>query len=135
MSYETVRTENNLEAEQHIAIRRKMHRLWITCNRFEIGARRLSCVLAPAQKQSQAVEPDSRSVQHVRIDKWRMETVKWSPSTVSHDRANRECGAETRFQFRSCPRNCKRRARATEPLGQPGKAVTGGRPASQETCR
>jgi hypothetical protein len=37
------------------------------------------------------------------------------------------CG--TMFQYRSCPRNCKRRARATVPLGQnPGKAVTGGDP-------
>ena len=37
------------------------------------------------------------------------------------------CG--TRFQSRSCPRNCRRRARATLPLGPtPGKAVTGGDP-------
>jgi hypothetical protein len=52
MSYETVRTENNLEAEQRITIRRKMHRLWITCNRFEIGAGRLirlGAPLAPTQ--------------------------------------------------------------------------------------
>src|SRR5437016_587436 len=63
-----------------------------------------------------------------RIDKRPMATVKWRRSTVSHVRANRECGAEPRFQVRSCPRNCKRRARATEPLGLPGKAVTGGDP-------
>src|SRR5260221_308412 len=57
-----------------------------------------------------------------------MATVKWRRSTVSQARANRECGAERKFQDRSCPRNCKRRARATLPLGQPGKAVTGGDP-------
>ena len=57
-----------------------------------------------------------------------MATVKWQRSTVSHARANRECGAGRKFQGRSCPRNCKRRARATLPLGQPGKAVTGGDP-------
>ena len=57
-----------------------------------------------------------------------MATVKWRRSTVSHTRAKRECGAERKFQGRSCPRNCKRRARATLPLGPPGKAVTGGDP-------
>src|SRR5262249_34487194 len=31
-------------------------------------------------------------------------------------------------QIRSCPRNCQRRARATEPLGHPGKAVRGDDP-------
>src|SRR5262250_3513852 len=57
-----------------------------------------------------------------------MATVTWRRSTVSHTTAKRECGAERKFQGRSCPRNCKRRARATLPLGQPGKAVTGGDP-------
>src|SRR5262249_35877145 len=47
---------------------------------------------------------------------------------VSRGRATGECGAERQFKCRSCPRNCKRRARATLPLGQPGKAVTGSDP-------
>src|SRR5262249_38035865 len=51
------------------------------------------------------------------IEKPRMATVKWRRSTVSHARANRECGAGRKFQGRSSPRNCKRRARATLPLG------------------
>ena len=38
------------------------------------------------------------------------------------------CGTGA-FQIRSCPRNCKRQARANpKPLGSPGKAVTGGEP-------
>jgi hypothetical protein len=38
---------------------------------------------------------------------------------------NRECGEGLDVQFRGCPRNCKRRARATVPLERSGKAVTG----------
>src|SRR5439155_8060166 len=52
----------------------------------------------------------------IGIDKACTATVNWARSTVSHPRANRECGAERLFQSRSCPRNCKRRARATLPL-------------------
>src|SRR5262245_36672308 len=40
-----------------------------------------------------------------------------------------------RFQCRSCPRNCKRRARTTLPLGTTREGGDGRRPASQETCR
>jgi hypothetical protein len=57
MSYETVRTENNLEAEQRIAIRREMHHLWITCNRFEIGAGRLIRLGAPLLRRRIDREP------------------------------------------------------------------------------
>jgi hypothetical protein len=51
------------------------------------------------------------------------------PLSAAHQRSlarerKRECGGEN-FPFRSCPRNCKRRACATEPLERSGKAVTG----------
>src|SRR4030088_2460305 len=77
----------------------------------------------------------SRRGRNVRIDKPTTRAVKWPRSTVSHVRANRECGEERKFRFRSCPRNCKRRARTTEPLGRSREGGDGQRPASQETCR
>ena len=45
------------------------------------------------------------------------------------------CGTGA-FQIRSCPRNCKRQARANpKPLGSPGKAVAGGEPSGVRTAK
>src|SRR5262249_56443064 len=54
--------------------------------------------------------------------------VRGQGGGVSQGGANGEGGAEPKSQGRSCPRNCKRRAGATLPLGQPGRAVTGSAP-------
>jgi hypothetical protein len=50
--------------------------------------------------------------------------AKCCPSAVSRERAKKGM-RWGKFPFRSCPRNCKRRACATEPLERSGKAVTG----------
>src|SRR5262245_44782519 len=80
------------------------------------------------QPTVQRAQDASQAARQVRIDKGLTPTIKCRHRRSLMRERTGNVVRNQGFQSHSCPRNCKRRARATTPLEASGKAVTGGDP-------
>jgi hypothetical protein len=80
------------------------------------------------QPRVQRPQDASQAARQVRIDKGPTPTIKCRHRRSLMRERTGNVVRNQGFPCHSCPRNCKRRARATTPLEASGKAVTGGDP-------
>src|SRR5262245_37338757 len=80
------------------------------------------------QPRVQRPQDASQVARQVRIDKGPTPTIKCRHRRSLMRERTGNVVRNQGFPCHSCPRNCKRRARATTPLEASGKAVTGGDP-------